>query len=135
MKVYFLCTSFLSDSQCSFSAIWRAENAISDHSSSGLFKSMIFDVLVLGLEIIRSKTRIPHLMSCRSMSNDESLIYVLVSWVFHNVHFRHFVVLKMRFLFICHRVLLSQKFWIYLCWDYYYLEIPTLSHCKLRLLD
>ena len=79
MKVYFLCTSFLSDSQCSFSAIWRAENAISDHSSSGLFKSMIFDVLVLGLEIIRSKTRIPHLMSCRSMSNDESLIYVLVS--------------------------------------------------------
>jgi len=24
------------------------------------------------------------------MSNDESLIYVLVYWVFHNVHFRHF---------------------------------------------
>jgi len=23
------------------------------------------------------------------MSNDESLIYVLVSWVFHNVHFRN----------------------------------------------
>jgi len=24
------------------------------------------------------------------MSNDESLIHVLVSWVFHNVHFWHF---------------------------------------------
>jgi len=36
-------------------------------------------------------------MSCKSMSNDESLIYVLVSWVFHNVHFRHFGDLKMRF--------------------------------------
>jgi len=26
-------------------------------------------------------------MSCISLSNEESLIYVLVSWVFHNVHF------------------------------------------------
>jgi len=51
------------------------------------------------------------------MSNDESLIYVLLTWVFHNVHFRHFGGLKMRFLLICQRVLLSQSFWIYLCWD------------------
>ena len=30
-------------------------------------------------------------MFCISMSNYVSLIYVLVSWVFHNVHFRHLV--------------------------------------------
>jgi len=42
------------------------------------------------------------------MSNDESLIYVLVSLVFHNVHFGHFDELKMRFLLIRKRVLLSQ---------------------------
>jgi len=47
-------------------------------------------------------------MSCISISNDESLIYVLVSGVFHNVHFRHFGELKMRFLLIRQRVLLSQ---------------------------
>ena len=34
------------------------------------------------------------------MSNDESLIYVLFSWVFHNVHFQHFGELEMRFLLI-----------------------------------
>jgi len=56
MKIYFLCTSFLSDSQYSFSAFWLAENAISDHSSTGLFKSMIFYVLVLGLEISAKTT-------------------------------------------------------------------------------
>jgi len=49
------------------------------------------------------------------MSNDVSLIYVLLSWVFHNVHFRHFGGLKIRFLIIRQRVLLSQWFWIYLC--------------------
>jgi len=48
------------------------------------------------------------------MSNDESIIYVLVSGVFHNVHFRHFGELKLRFLVIRQRVLLSQWFWIYL---------------------
>ena len=64
-----------------------------------------------------SNTRIPHLMSCISISNEDSLINVLVSWVFHNVHFRHFGGLIMRFLFIRQRVLLSQWFWIYLCWD------------------
>jgi len=47
------------------------------------------------------------------MSNDESLIYVLVSWVFHNVYFRHFGDLKMRFLLIRQRVILNQIFWIY----------------------
>jgi len=49
------------------------------------------------------------------MSKDESLIYVLDSWVFHNVHFRHFCYLKMLFVLIRQRVLLSQWFWIYLC--------------------
>jgi len=34
------------------------------------------------------------------MSNDESLIYVLVSLVFHNVYFRHIGGLKTRFLII-----------------------------------
>jgi len=42
------------------------------------------------------------------MSYDESLNYVLVSWVFHNVHFQHFGELKMRLLLIRQRVLLSQ---------------------------
>jgi len=51
------------------------------------------------------------------MSNDESLIYVLVYWVFYNVHFCHFGELKMGFLLIHQRVLLSQWFWIYLYWD------------------
>jgi len=51
------------------------------------------------------------------MSNDEGLIYLLVSWVFHIVHFRHFGEPKMRFVIIRQRVLLSQWFWIYLCWD------------------
>jgi len=46
------------------------------------------------------------------MSNDESLIYVIVSIVFNNVHFRHFGDLKMRFLLILQQVLLSQLFWI-----------------------
>ena len=44
------------------------------------------------------------------MSNDETLISVLFSWVFHNVHFRHFGVLKMRFLIIRQRVLLRHDF-------------------------
>jgi len=51
------------------------------------------------------------------MSNDESLICLLLSWVYHNGHFREFGGLKMRFLLIRQRVLLSQRFWIYLCWD------------------
>jgi len=51
------------------------------------------------------------------MSNDENLIYVIIPWVFHNVHFRHFGELKMRFLLIRQRVLLIQWFWIYLYWD------------------
>jgi len=51
------------------------------------------------------------------MSNDETVIYVLVSWVLHNLHFRHFGELKMRFMLIRQRVLLSQWFWIYLFWD------------------
>jgi len=42
------------------------------------------------------------------MSNDESLIYVLVSWVFINVHFGHFGELKMRFLLIRQRVLIKS---------------------------
>jgi len=44
------------------------------------------------------------------MSNDERLIYVLVSWVFHNLHFRHFGKLKMLFQLIHQWVLLKKKF-------------------------
>jgi len=46
------------------------------------------------------------------VTNDEILIYVLISWVLHDVHIRHFGEQKMRFLFIRQRVLLSQWFWI-----------------------
>ena len=42
--------------QCSFSASLRAENALSDHSSTGLIKSMILDILVLGLEVSANTT-------------------------------------------------------------------------------
>jgi len=62
------------------------------------------------------------------MSNDESLIYVLVTWVFHNGHFRHFGGVKMRFLLIRQRFLLCQWYWIYLCWDWKYLQRPFLSY-------
>jgi len=51
------------------------------------------------------------------MSNDESVIYILVSWVLHNVYFRHFGELKMRFMLFRQRVSLCQWFWIYLFWD------------------
>jgi len=51
------------------------------------------------------------------MSNDESLIYVLVYECSTLLIFRHFGELKLRFLLICQRVLLSQWFWIYLYWD------------------
>jgi len=44
------------------------------------------------------------------MSNDESLIYVLASWVLHNVHFRHFGEQKILFLLIRQRVLLVNDF-------------------------
>jgi len=66
--------------------------------------------LIVNSDCLSSKTRIPHLMSYISMSNVESLIYVLVSWVFHNVHFRNFRDLKMQFLLIRHRVLLFNDF-------------------------
>ena len=76
----------------------------------GLLKK-ILDTLVLGLEISAnchlflivnsdcksSNTRIKHSRSSKSMSNDESVIYVLVSWVLHNVHFRHFASWKCDF--------------------------------------
>ena len=51
-----LCTSFLSVSQCSFSGLWWAENAISAYSSIGLIKSMILDILEFGLEISAETT-------------------------------------------------------------------------------
>jgi hypothetical protein len=47
-------------------------------------------------------------MSSIRMSIGDTLIYVLVSLVFNNVHFRQFGGLKMRFLIIRQRVLLSQ---------------------------
>ena len=43
-------------------------------------------------------------MTSIRMSNDGSLIYVLVSLVYHNVNFRHFGGLKMQFLIIRQRV-------------------------------
>jgi len=39
------------------------------------------------------------------MSNDESFIYVLVSWLLHNDHYRHFGVWK------C-------DFWLFFNWSY-----------------
>jgi len=56
IKVYFVCTSFLSNSQCSFSAFWLPEIAIFTHLSSGLIKSMILDILVLGLVVSGNTT-------------------------------------------------------------------------------
>jgi len=125
-----LCTSILSVPQCSYSAFWRSENAISDHSSTGLIKPVIEIYLCWERNILKdhhflnvnsdcysSNKRIPLLMCCISLSNNEILIYVLDSWVFHNVHFRHFGWLKMRSLIIRKRVLLSQSFWIHFCWD------------------
>jgi len=47
-------------------------------------------------------------MSSIRMSIGDSLIYVLVPLVFNNVHFRNFGCLKMRYLIIRQRVLLSQ---------------------------
>ena len=49
-------------------------------------------------------------MFCIRMSNDESLIYVFVSLVFHILHFRQFGDMKMRLLLIRQRVLLSHDF-------------------------
>jgi len=43
------------------------------------------------------------------MSNDESLIYLLVSGVFRNVHFRHFGKLNMRFQLIHQWALLKKN--------------------------
>ena len=42
-------------------------------------------------------TRIPHLKSCIRMSNDESLINVIIIWVFHSFHFRYFTSRKCDF--------------------------------------
>jgi len=46
----------LSVIQCLFSAIRRAENANSAHSSTGLFKSMILHIFELGKEISAKTT-------------------------------------------------------------------------------
>ena len=45
MKIY-LCTSILGVSQSSFSQFCGPENANSAHSSTGLIKAMILDILV-----------------------------------------------------------------------------------------
>jgi hypothetical protein len=47
---------FLECSQCLFSAYCRAEITNSAHSSTGLVKSIILDILVLGLDISEKKT-------------------------------------------------------------------------------
>jgi len=49
-------STFLSVSQCLFSAFWRSENAISAYSLKYLIKSMILDILVLGLQITVNTT-------------------------------------------------------------------------------
>ena len=98
-----LFTGLLSVSQCLFSAFWRAENTIYAHSSTGLAHFVVITkeqknimnqekcveqlVRLAGHKIPgivnsycwSSNTRIPHLMSCIIMSNDESVIYVLFS--------------------------------------------------------
>jgi hypothetical protein len=49
-------------------------------------------------------------MSRINMSNDERLIYVLDTLVLHNVHFRHFGTLKIRFQLIRQWILLRKNF-------------------------
>jgi len=51
-----LCTSYLSVSQCLFSAFLRAESAISEHSGTGRVKSKIVDIFVLGFELSTKTT-------------------------------------------------------------------------------
>jgi len=127
---FHLCTIILSVPQCSFSAFWRSEKAISHQSSTGLIKPVIkytcvgirnilkdHQFLNVNSDCYTNNKRIILLMCCISLSNDESLIYVLDTSVFHNVHFRHFGWLKMRFLIIRQRVLLRQSFWMHFCWD------------------
>jgi len=48
------------------------------------------------------------------MSNDQTLIYVLITWVFQNVYFGRFAKLNMRLLLIGQRDLL-RKFFGYSC--------------------
>jgi len=55
MKIY-LCTSILGVSQSSFSQFCGPENANSAHSSTGLIKAMILDILVLWLELSAKTT-------------------------------------------------------------------------------
>ena len=83
----------MSVTHCSFSAFWRPENAFSAPSSTGFIKTMIFDIIVMGLEISAKTTsfsmyskfarviinEFQFFMSCISVSNVESLIYVVVS--------------------------------------------------------
>ena len=57
-----------------------------------------------------------------------NFIYVIVSKVFHNVHFRHLGDLEMRFLNIRQQVGWIQILCIYLCWDSKYIQRPPLSH-------
>jgi len=83
---------------------------------------------------LSSNTRIPHLMSCLIMSIDESLIYLIVSWVIQNVHFRHFGELKMIFLIIRQRVLLSFGYTCVgisnICKYYLFLNVTSESSCS-----
>ena len=57
-----------------------------------------------------SNSRIPHIMSCISMSIYDNVICVLVSGVFHNVSFWHFGKLKMRFQLIRQQDFLRKNF-------------------------
>jgi len=51
-----------------------------------------------------SKTRVPHKLTFISMPNSEKINLCTSLKVLHNVHFRHFGELKMRFLLICQQV-------------------------------
>jgi len=86
-----------------FSAFLRAENAIYDHSSTGLAHFMVIKKYqkniknvekcvehlvrleghkipgIVNTDYKSSNTRITHSMNCISMYNNESLIYVLFS--------------------------------------------------------
>jgi len=53
-----------------------------------ILKDLLF--LIFNSDCYSNNTRLPLLMCYISLSNDESLIYVLDSWVFHNVHLSAF---------------------------------------------
>jgi len=70
--------------QCSFSAFWLAENAITAHSSTGLISSMILDFLVLGLEVSAKTTSFSVLLLQKSLFL--ITVYIFICKVFRCFH-------------------------------------------------